>query len=190
MGLEKTCTLHFKKQSLSWLLVLFLIAGRTEGWTDVWYKRWKRVIPSWNPYFLPVSPRWERQTEILQGTLGALSAVHWEGWQCTVHPLFIEEHQWHWHRSTFEIRTNHKQEKDWHKDQYDPIVCVYLDFVCCLPGPEEYPRVLDYSIFLSLLVTYSKNFTTRSSSWVVTFCTFLAQTLRNPDMTDKLYFIL
>ena len=31
-------------------------------------------------------------------------------------------------------------------------------------GPEGYPRVLDYSIFKSLLVPYSKNFTTRSSS--------------------------
>ena len=40
------------------------------------------------------------------------------------------------------------------------------------PGPDGYPRVLDYSIFKSLLVPYSKNFTTRSSSRVVTISSF------------------
>ena len=42
-------------------------------------------------------------------------------------------------------------------------------------GPDGYPRVLDYSIFKSLLVPYSKNFTTRLSSRVVIICTFLAK---------------
>ena len=42
------------------------------------------------------------------------------------------------------------------------------------PGPDGYPRVLDYSIFKSLLVPYSKNFTTRSSSRVVTISYFLS----------------
>ena len=41
-------------------------------------------------------------------------------------------------------------------------------------GPVGYPRVLDYSIFKSLLVPYSKNFTTRSSSRVVTISYFLS----------------
>ena len=39
-------------------------------------------------------------------------------------------------------------------------------------GPDEYPRVLDYSIYKSLLVPYSKNFTTRPSSRVVVISTF------------------
>ena len=39
-------------------------------------------------------------------------------------------------------------------------------------GPDGYPRVLDYSIFKSLLVPYSKNFTTRPSSPVVVISTF------------------
>ena len=38
--------------------------------------------------------------------------------------------------------------------------------------PNEYRRVLDYSIFKSLLVPYSKNFTTRPSSRVVKMFTF------------------
>ena len=51
-------------------------------------------------------------------------------------------------------------------------------------GPEGYPRVLDYSIFQTLLVPYSKNFTTHLSSRVVTTSTFSAQTLKYPDMTN------
>ena len=42
-------------------------------------------------------------------------------------------------------------------------------------GPDEYPRVLDYSIFKSLLVPYSENFTTRSSSRVVVMFTFFVR---------------
>ena len=42
------------------------------------------------------------------------------------------------------------------------------------PGPDGYPRVLAYSILKSLLVPYSKNFTTRSSSWVVAISFFLS----------------
>ena len=42
-------------------------------------------------------------------------------------------------------------------------------------GPNEYPRVLDYSIFKSLLVPYSENFITRSSSRVVISSTFLSE---------------
>ena len=42
-------------------------------------------------------------------------------------------------------------------------------------GPNEYPRVLDYSIFKSLLVPYSENFTTRSSSRVVVMFTFFVK---------------
>ena len=45
------------------------------------------------------------------------------------------------------------------------------------PGPNEYPRVLDYLIFKSLLVPYSKNFTTRSSSRVI-ISTFFAQKIQ------------
>ena len=41
-------------------------------------------------------------------------------------------------------------------------------------GPDGYPRVLDYSIFKLLLVPYSKNLTTRSSSRVVTISFFLS----------------
>ena len=42
------------------------------------------------------------------------------------------------------------------------------------PGPEGYPRVLDYSIFKSLLVPYPKIFTTRASSRVVLVFIFLS----------------
>ena len=42
------------------------------------------------------------------------------------------------------------------------------------PGPEGYPRVLDYSIFKSLPVPYSKKFTTRLSSRVVIISPFLS----------------
>ena len=38
------------------------------------------------------------------------------------------------------------------------------DLGVSVAGPEGYPRVLDYSIFKSLLVPYPKNFTTRPSS--------------------------
>ena len=55
------------------------------------------------------------------------------------------------------------------------------------PGPDGYPRVLDYSIFKSLPVPYPKNFTTRSSSRVVTIFTFLAETLRNSKITNENY---
>ena len=44
---------------------------------------------------------------------------------------------------------------------------VKLMIYALLSGPEGYPRVLDYSIFKSLLVPYPKNFTTRASSRVV-----------------------
>ena len=53
-------------------------------------------------------------------------------------------------------------------------------------GPEGYPRVLDYSIFQSLLVPYSKKFTTRLSSRVLTISTFFAQTLKYPDLTNEI----
>ena len=49
-------------------------------------------------------------------------------------------------------------------------------------GPDGYPRVLDYSIFKSLLVPYSKNFTTRLSSRVVTISYFLS----NHSNTQKM----
>ena len=52
-------------------------------------------------------------------------------------------------------------------------------------GPDGYPRVLDYSIFKSLPVPYPKNFTTRSSSRVVTICSFLANTLKNSTITNE-----
>ena len=41
-------------------------------------------------------------------------------------------------------------------------------------GPEGYPRVLDYSIFEFTTLPYSKKFTTRSSSRVVTISSFLS----------------
>ena len=63
----------------------------------------------------------------------------------------------------------------------------FYELLASQAGPEGYPRVLDYSIFKSLLVPYSKNSTTRSSSRVVTICTFFAQTLKNPDMTNENY---
>ena len=40
------------------------------------------------------------------------------------------------------------------------------------PGPDGYPRVLDYSTFEFTTLPYSKNFTTRSSSRVVTISSF------------------
>ena len=52
-------------------------------------------------------------------------------------------------------------------------------------GPDGYPRVLDYSIFKSLPVPYPKNFTTRSSSRVVTICSFFAKTLKNSKITNE-----
>ena len=51
-----------------------------------------------------------------------------------------------------------------------------------LAGPDGYPRVLDYSIFKSLLVPYSKNFTTRSSSRVVTIFSFLSNHSENGNV--------
>ena len=39
-------------------------------------------------------------------------------------------------------------------------------------GPDGYPRVLDYSTFDFITLPYSKNFTTRSSSRVVTISSF------------------
>ena len=45
-------------------------------------------------------------------------------------------------------------------------------------GPEGYPRVLDYSIFKSLLVPYSENFTTRPSSRVVAIFTFFVRIIQ------------
>jgi len=47
-----------------------------------------------------------------------------------------------------------------------------LDFIVWLPGPDGYPRVLDYSTFEFTTLPYSKNFTTRSSSRVVTISSF------------------
>ena len=44
-------------------------------------------------------------------------------------------------------------------------------------GPNEYPRVLDYSIFKSLLVPYSENFTSRPSSQVVVIFTIFVRTI-------------
>ena len=41
-----------------------------------------------------------------------------------------------------------------------------------LTGPDGYPRVLDYSTFEFTTLPYSKNFTTRSSSRVVTISSF------------------
>ena len=41
-------------------------------------------------------------------------------------------------------------------------------------GPDGYPRVLDYSTFEFTTLPYSKNFTTRSSSRVVTISSFLS----------------
>ena len=41
-------------------------------------------------------------------------------------------------------------------------------------GPEGYPRVLDYSIFKSLLVPYPKFFITRPGSRVVIISPFLS----------------
>ena len=41
-------------------------------------------------------------------------------------------------------------------------------------GPEGYLKVLDFSIFKSLLIPYPKNFTTRPSSWVVIILPFLS----------------
>ena len=46
------------------------------------------------------------------------------------------------------------------------------------PGSNEYSRVLDYSIFKSLLVPYSENFTTRPSSRVVAIFTFLVRIIK------------
>ena len=43
-----------------------------------------------------------------------------------------------------------------------------------LAGPDGYPRVLDYSTFEFTTLPYSKNFTTRSSSRVVTISFFLS----------------
>ena len=40
------------------------------------------------------------------------------------------------------------------------------------PGPDGYPRVLDYSTFEFTTLPYSKNFTTQSSSRVVTISSF------------------
>ena len=45
-------------------------------------------------------------------------------------------------------------------------------------GSNEYSRVLDYSIFKSLLVPYSENFTTRPSSRVVAIFTFLVRIIQ------------
>ena len=42
------------------------------------------------------------------------------------------------------------------------------------PGPDGYPRVLDYSIFEFTTLPYSKNFTTQSSSRVVTISSYLS----------------
>ena len=47
-----------------------------------------------------------------------------------------------------------------------------------LTGSNEYSRVLDYSIFKSLLVPYSKNFTTRPSSRVVAIFTFFVRIIQ------------
>ena len=45
-------------------------------------------------------------------------------------------------------------------------------------GSNEYSRVLDYSIFKSLLVPYSENFTTRPSSRVVAIFTFFVRIIQ------------
>ena len=55
------------------------------------------------------------------------------------------------------------------------------------PGPDGYPRVLEYSIFKSLPLPYPKKFTTRSSSRVVTIFTFSAETLKNSKITNENY---
>ena len=49
------------------------------------------------------------------------------------------------------------------------------------PGSNQYSRVLDYSIFKSLLVPYPKNFTTRPSSRVVIVLTFYVQSYKYSD---------
>ena len=49
---------------------------------------------------------------------------------------------------------------------------------CPPAGPDGYPRVLDYSIFKSLLVPYSENFTTRPSSRVVAIFTFFVRIIQ------------
>ena len=49
---------------------------------------------------------------------------------------------------------------------------------CLWSGSNEYSRVLDYSIFKSLLVPYSENFTTRPSSRVVAIFTFLVRIIQ------------
>ena len=52
---------------------------------------------------------------------------------------------------------------------------VWRPFTCApvsSPGPDGYPRVLDYSTFEFTTLPYSKNFTTRSSSRVVTISSF------------------
>ena len=46
------------------------------------------------------------------------------------------------------------------------------------PGSNEYSRVLEYSIFISLLVPYSENFTTRPSSQVVIIFTFFVKIIQ------------
>ena len=57
------------------------------------------------------------------------------------------------------------------------------------PGPSEYSRVLDYSIFKSLLVPYSENITTRPSSRVVAIFTFLVRIIQiSKKKTEKGHF--
>ena len=46
------------------------------------------------------------------------------------------------------------------------------------PGPEGYPRVLDYSIFKALPAPYPKNFTTRADSRVVMIFIFVVQSFK------------
>ena len=55
-------------------------------------------------------------------------------------------------------------------------------------GPNKYSRVLDYSIFKSLLVPYSENFTTRPSSRVVAIFTFLVRIIQISKKTEKGHF--
>ena len=57
-------------------------------------------------------------------------------------------------------------------------LCICLCDYASSPGPEGYPRVLDYSIFKSLLVPYSENFTTRPSSRVVAIFTFFVRIIQ------------
>ena len=73
-------------------------------------------------------------------------------------------------------------EGSWYRGSQKSRFAKFSLFPLSRAGPDGYPRVLDYSIVKSLLVPYSKNFTTRSSSRVETISYFLS----NHSNTQKM----